>query len=119
MRYAGLEDIQRSSREREMQLQRIATRSDGIQGGSRPGGQQGGPNITTGSSCSASQGQRSVSGFQQQNTPGIGPDIWGSTSAIAARNAPEHTMLFKGLDQGRFVGLFDEAGTFGIASAPF
>jgi hypothetical protein len=52
MRYAGLEDIQRSSREREMQLRRIATRSDDNQGGSGHGGRQGGPNIATGSSSS-------------------------------------------------------------------
>jgi hypothetical protein len=122
MRYAGLEDIQRSSREREMQLRRIETRSGGDQG-SGHGGRQDGPNIATGSSSSASQGQRSVSGFQQQNTPGIGPDIWGSTSAIAARNAPGHTVLFKDLDQGRIAGLFDEAGTLDristlLSSAP-
>ena len=123
MRYAGLEDIQRSSREREMQLRRIATRSGDNQGGSGHGGRQGGPNIATGSSSSTNQGQRSVSGSQQQNTPGIGPDIWGSTSAIAARNAPGHTVLFKGLDQGRIAGLFDEAGTLDristlLSSAP-
>ena len=123
MRYAGLEDIQRSSREREMQLRRIATRSGDNQGGSGHGGRQGGLDIATGSSSSASQDQRSVSGFQQQNTPGIGPDIWGSTSAIAARNAPGHTVLFKGVDQGRIAGLFDEAGTLDristlLSSAP-
>ncbi|KAJ9268253.1 hypothetical protein DTO212C5_5700 [Paecilomyces variotii] len=119
MRYAGLEDIQRSSREREMQLRRAATRPGANQGW-RQGSE---PNITTESPSSASQGQRSVSGFQQQNTPGIGPDIWGSTSAIAARNAPGHTVLFKGLDQGRIAGLFDEAGTLDristlLSSAP-
>ncbi len=123
MRYAGLEDIQRSSREREMQLRRIATRSGGNQGESGHSGQRDGPNIATSSSYSASQGQRSVSGFQQQNTPGIGPDIWGSASAIAARYAPGHTVLFKGLDQGRIAGLFDEAGTLDristlLSSAP-
>jgi hypothetical protein len=110
MRYSGLEDIQRSSREREMQLRRITTGSGGKQEGSGHGGRQDGPNIATGSSSSAGQDQRSVSGFQQQNTPGIGPEIWGSISAIAARNAPGHIVLFKGLDQGRIAGLFDEAG---------
>ncbi|KAJ9193586.1 hypothetical protein DTO164E3_7842 [Paecilomyces variotii] len=118
MRYAGLEDIQRSSHEREMQLRRIATRP-----GDKQGGRQGGSDIATESSSSAGQGQHSVSGFQQQDTPGIGLDIWGSTSAIAARNAPGHTVLFKGLDQGRIAGLFDEAGTLDristlLSSAP-
>lgn len=116
MRYAGLEDIQRSSREREMQLRRIATRSGGDQGGSGHSGRQGSPNIATGPSSSANQGQRSVSSFQQRDTPGIGPDIWGSTGANAACNAPGHTVLFKVLDQGRIAGLFDEAGTLDCIS---
>jgi hypothetical protein len=47
MRYAGLEDIQKSSRQREMQLGRIATRSGGNQGGGGHDGQQGDPNIAT------------------------------------------------------------------------
>lgn len=54
MRYAGLEDIQRSSREREIQLRRIATRSGDNQGGSGHGGQQSSLNISAGSSSSAS-----------------------------------------------------------------
>ncbi|KAJ9299331.1 hypothetical protein DTO271G3_2953 [Paecilomyces variotii] len=118
MRYAGLEDIQRSSLEREMQLQRIATRPGG-----NKGGRQGGSNIATESSSSAGQGERHVTGFQQQNTPGIGLDIWGSTSAIAARDAPGHTVLFKALDQGRIAGLSDETATLDristlLSSAP-
>jgi hypothetical protein len=114
MRYTGLKDIQRSSREREMELRRAASRSNG---------RQGSLNLGTGSSLSTGQGQRSVSGLQQQSTPGIGPEIWGSASAIAARNAPEHTVLFKGLDQGRIAGLFDQAGALDrietlLSSAP-
>ena len=89
----------------------MATRPGGNQGGSEHGRRQSGPNITTGSSSSASQGQRSISGFQQQNTPGISLDIWDSTSGIAARNAPGHTVLFKAIDQSRIAGLFDETGT--------
>jgi hypothetical protein len=99
MRYAGLEDIQRASREREMQLRRFATRPGDTQGGSGHGGHQGGPDIATGSSSSVSHGQRSVSGFQQKNTSGIGRDIWDSTTAMTARNSPGYTVLFKGLDQ--------------------
>lgn len=38
MRYAGLEDIQRSSREREMQIRRTATGPGDSQGGNRHGG---------------------------------------------------------------------------------
>ena len=78
---------------------------------------EGGPEIATSSSSSASQGQRSVSGFQQQN-PGIGPDMWDSTRAPAALDAPGYTVLFNGLDQGRIAGLFDEAGTW-FVSPPF
>jgi hypothetical protein len=123
MRYAGLKDIQRSSREREMELQQVASRPSEHQGVHSRGGQEGGLNPSTGSPLSTGRGQRSISGIQQQSTPGIGPEIWGSASAIAARNAPGHTVLFKGIDQGRIAGLFDETGTLDrietlLSSAP-
>ena len=110
MRYAGLEDIQRASREREMELRQAASRPGGHQGGNGEGENQGGLNPGTSSLSLTGQGQRSVSGLQQQSTPGISPEIWGSASAIAARNAPGYTVLFKGLDQARIAGLFDKRG---------
>ncbi|RMZ89796.1 hypothetical protein DV736_g2967, partial [Chaetothyriales sp. CBS 134916] len=45
---------------------------------------------------------------QQQSTPRIELDLWGSESVIAALNAPGYTVLFKGIDQGRIAGLFDD-----------
>ncbi|KAK0705888.1 hypothetical protein B0T26DRAFT_788018 [Lasiosphaeria miniovina] len=104
MRYAGLQEIQRSSRSREMELRRRA---------SRPGGHprddgtiQG--DIETSSGLSSTP---TAPGLQQQSTPGMAYDIWSSASAIASRNAPSYTTLFKGMDQGGIGGLFDDART--------
>ncbi|KND87497.1 hypothetical protein TOPH_07846 [Tolypocladium ophioglossoides CBS 100239] len=104
MRYAGLKDIQRLSCQREMELRRAASRPSGDPVEHGGVGRQGGQNLTDSSSLTG-QGHRSISGLQQQSTPGVGADIWGSASAIAARNAPGHIVLFKGLDQGRIAGL--------------
>lgn len=110
MRYAGLKEIQRSSREREMELQRMAARPSGHQGGDETGGGQRDTHSSTRSRI-ASQGPRSVSGFQQQRgAPAIKHAMWRSATAIAASNVPGHTVLFKVLDQGRIAGLFNEAG---------
>ncbi|KAK0724113.1 hypothetical protein B0H67DRAFT_631998 [Lasiosphaeris hirsuta] len=89
MRYAGLQDIQRASREREMELQRAA---------SRPGPPGGGE-------------RRSLSGLQQQSTAGMSTDAWGSARAAAARNATGHTVLYKGIDQARIESIFDADGS--------
>jgi len=97
MRYAGLEDIQRTSLTREMKLRRTSLR----------------PNAESSSTSLAYSGRsrgRSVSGDQQRGTPGITLSSWSSAQAQAARNAPGHTVLFKGIDQGRIRGLFDESG---------
>lgn len=48
--------------------------------------------------------------FQRQSSPGVGPDIWSSVRALASRNAPGHTVLYKGMDRGRTNGLFNDAG---------
>lgn len=101
MRYAGLEDIQRTSCTRETELRQAASypsSSQGVQGS----------NIGITSTPSTGQG-RSISGIQQ-GTAGIEVDIWGSSSAIAALNAPGYTTLYKGLDQARISGLFDQSG---------
>ncbi|KAM3079151.1 hypothetical protein ACMFMF_004078 [Clarireedia jacksonii] len=110
MRYAGLEEIQRTLREREMQLQRAASRSSGNQAERTDSGRHAGLNITTGSSSSSRQDARSASGIQQHHTAGISRDFWTSANAIAARNAPGHITLFRAQDQGRIAGLFDDSG---------
>jgi hypothetical protein len=98
MRYCGLQDIQRTSWAREMELQRMASRS------MSSGHQRG-----HGSTAAGSQ-QRSVSGHQQQGTARISAKVWGSASAMAARHAPGYTVLFKAIDQARISGLFDNTG---------
>ncbi|KAK3370740.1 hypothetical protein B0T24DRAFT_299030 [Lasiosphaeria ovina] len=109
MRYAGLQEIQRSSRGREMELRRRASRPGGHP--RDDGTSQGDIETSSGlSSTPTGQQRRSASGLQQQSMPGMASDIWGSASAIASRNAPGYTTLFKGMDQGRISGLFDDAG---------
>ena len=98
MRYAGLQDIQRASRQREMKLQREASRPGSSTGGIVDAGREDG-------------GRRSISGLQQQSMAGMSVDLWGSARAAAARNAPGYTVLYKGIDQGRIGSLFGEDGT--------
>ena len=115
MRYAGLEDIGRASRQREMELVRTVTRPGGIGSGAGISGEswegRRGVNIQQGRSTkaeSSSQGRRSVSGLQQQTTPGISSMLWSPNTSIEKK--PEHIVLFKGIDQGRITGLFNETG---------
>ncbi len=96
MRYYGLHDIQRASSERKMALQRASARPSTSSAGD------------VGTSLAGSR--RSVSGLQQQSIPGTETVAWGSAIAIAARNAPGKTILYKGLDQARIPGLFNENG---------
>ncbi|RSM20072.1 hypothetical protein CDV31_001151 [Fusarium ambrosium] len=105
MRYAGLKEIQRASWDRAMTLQRagyrLAARSDnGSSARVEP------PSGST----SSRPGQRSISGMQRDMAPGISTESSNSASAIAARNAPGHVVLFKAMDQGRIRGLLDENG---------
>jgi hypothetical protein len=105
MRYAGLVDIQRASREREMALQRQASRPSGSGHSAGRGG-----STSSAAVSSSSQSRRSASGLQQERTPGIEAEPWTnrSASAMAASNAPGNLHLFKGLDKPRINGLFDE-----------
>lgn len=106
MRYAGLQEIQRASRDRAMALQRagyrLAAHSDNGSSASvlEP------PSTST----SSRPGQRSISGMQRDMAPGISTESSNSASAIAARNAPGHVVLFKAIDQGRIAGLLDDHG---------
>ncbi|KAM0350691.1 hypothetical protein ACHAPU_003183 [Fusarium lateritium] len=87
MRYAGLQDIQRASKERQ---------SSNL----------GGP---SGTGASQSSG-RSISSQQRSALPGVLIDSCSSTQAIAAQNALGMTVLYKGMDQARTNGLFDSQG---------
>ncbi|KAI3316584.1 hypothetical protein HD806DRAFT_517201 [Xylariaceae sp. AK1471] len=112
MRYAGLEEIQRASLHRQMAMQRFMSRPSGSRQahGSRETDRGPDTRADPSSSSSTAQNRQSVSAPQQQMTPGIATKTWGSASAIAARNVPGHTVLFKAIDQGRISGLFDESG---------
>lgn len=113
MRYAGLEEIQRTSRERDAQMRRMTSRPSGREGGDRSGEPSGGLHFSTGLSSfqSIGQGESSISSQQRQGVPGIGSDLDTSSSSLAVRNAPGHTALFQATDQGRIVGLFDDSGS--------
>jgi hypothetical protein len=118
MRYAGLEDIRRASRQRELDLMRAAARpggrsssGSGGSGNGRGGGRDGAAGqagSTRGGS--SSQGRRSISGLQQQTTPGISSILWNSNTAMEVCNKPDYIVLFKGIDQGRIAGLFGDSG---------
>lgn len=103
MRYAGLQDIQRASLERELALtsgshQPGAPRQEQPRGK----GQQGGTPTQSSGRIIVPQGP-SIS-----ETPLITAN---SAQAIAARNAPGHTVLYKGMDKARINGLLDENGS--------
>ena len=114
MRYAGLEDVRRASHHREMELVHAGASpgSSGSSSGSNRGGRPGGTSQHGSSTRGGmqAQGRRSVSGMQEQATPGISSVLWNSDTAMEVSNVPGHTMLFKGMDQGRLAGLFNDSG---------
>ncbi|ELR04606.1 hypothetical protein VC83_04151 [Pseudogymnoascus destructans] len=121
MRYAGLEEIQRTSLTREAELKQAAPPIPSGSEDAQGSGYQGNVGLT--STSSTSQGQRSISGLQQKGAAGIEADVCGSSRAIAALNAPGYTTLYKGLDQARITGLFDDSGAVAeieilLSSAP-
>ncbi|KFA48240.1 hypothetical protein S40293_07375 [Stachybotrys chartarum IBT 40293] len=95
MRFAGLELIRSASLEREKSLQRASGRSGGSHG------------ATSGPSRSQS---RSASGIQRASSSNVSISTLTSASAVAARNAPGFTTLYKGIDQARIEGLLGEDG---------
>ncbi|KAL2415602.1 hypothetical protein ABEF95_000566 [Exophiala dermatitidis] len=105
IRYGGLEEIQKASRERAMGLQRAAL---------RPGNTS---QIVAGASQGASgSGSRSFSA-SQRTQPGISPHTAMSAEAIASMNAPIYTVLFKGISKTRLQGLLDEDGNLSDITA--
>jgi hypothetical protein len=98
MRYAGLQDIQRASRDREMAYERAASRA--IHG---RGGRFLGP-----ASSSVQNTRRSLSGMQADATTGVSIDTCHSAKAIAIRDAPGRVVLYKGMDKARINNLWDD-----------
>jgi hypothetical protein len=118
MRYYGLMEIQKASRDRENVLRRTAANP----GSGQPPGQLF-PNPLYTPSSSSLAASRSVSVWQQQSSPEISIYSSNSASATAARNAPGFVHLFKGIDQGRIAGLLDDNGSISriqtmLSSAP-
>jgi hypothetical protein len=100
LRYRGLEAVQKASRERAMALQRAA---------SRPGqsGSIGRAGSSLGSSSTA--GQRSISGTMR-TAPGMSSDTAFSTATLSRKNSPGSITVFKGIDQARLDGFFNDSG---------
>jgi hypothetical protein len=112
MRFAGLEDIRWASRQREMKLARDSSRlsgSDHRRGQHSGSMQQSYPFGGKGGEGS-SQKQRSVSSMQQETTHGISSQAWNDKTRLEISNQPGRIVLFKGIDQGRITGLFDDSG---------
>lgn len=87
-RYAGLEDIRRTSQERERAVQRSATRPRNTEADSNPSCSD---RPTTPSADSSTHPQRTLSTLQSRGAPGF-------------------TVLYRASDQARTVGLFDADG---------
>ena len=108
MRYAHLEGIKRASRQPAVELRRVASQPNNA-GSNGRGGRRGGRG---GSSQQAghNRGESAAQGQQQQMMPGISTEHWSSRTVEAVINKPGYTVLFKGMDQARIVGLFDDNG---------
>ena len=105
MRYAGLEEIQRTSFVREEKGSHVNQEDKGRQQESGQGNHQA-SNTSQAQQQPLGQGQSSYA----SNTIQVSVrDV--SASAMAARNAPGHTILFKAIDKGRIHGLFNDTGT--------
>ncbi|KID74459.1 uncharacterized protein G6M90_00g084360 [Metarhizium brunneum] len=116
MRYAGLKEIQRASRERDMQLQRERARQGGPSRRDRTsssmGSDQSGSAQRRGHTRgSSSQGGRSFSGAQADSTPGIHSELWNPNIIRRAQVDPQTLILFKGIDLGRIPDLLNPDGT--------
>lgn len=101
MRYLGLQEVQRTSREREMALGRARVRP--FQSTSRTGGGDKAPTEVGTSSTSTSDTAESVGhrfiSATQRSAPSIERETAMSAAAVAAENAPGHTILWKGMAQ--------------------
>lgn len=113
IRLAGLMEIQRASREREMGIRRATNRpvTYGGNGGSAASDGKPSASSSQGRSGPSTQGHRSVSGMQRDNTPGISVNSWDSETARRVRDIPGHLTLYRGTDLGRIQNLFNPDGS--------
>ncbi|KAL8313232.1 hypothetical protein RB593_007429 [Gaeumannomyces tritici] len=113
MRFAGLEDIRQASRDRERALLRAASRPGGRGQAARPSGSGSGSGQGRGAGGSSSSlGRRaaSASEMQQEATPGVSSMHWSRDFAAEYAKNSDRITLYKGMDQARIAGLFDNAG---------
>ncbi|KAF4466354.1 hypothetical protein FALBO_6803 [Fusarium albosuccineum] len=110
MRYAGLEEIQKASRDRAAALRCASSRPGNSQASRSSSDNVVSTPDTLSTSSSSRPTQRSISSMQRESVPGISTDSSSSSIAIAERDVPGYTVLYKGLDQGRIVNLLDDAG---------
>lgn len=103
MRFAGLRDIQKASRVREMAIKRAAKRPGGSSSGDKA---QSHPTAKT----KSHEKSRSVSSIQRQSYPGMADAGITSIRTRLAQNTPGYTILYKGLDQARVENLLDSNG---------
>ncbi|EFX06424.1 hypothetical protein CMQ_6745 [Grosmannia clavigera kw1407] len=97
MRYAGLEDIQRASRQREIDLIRVRDCQDGSgsgRGAQSRNGRDGSPQPDD----------------HQQATPWVPHVLWNSATMMEVRNNYGHIVLFKDVVHAQVAGLFDDSG---------
>lgn len=100
--YRSLEAIQAASKERAEALER--GHGSGERGGSFTGPSDTAPTFGGGS------GQRSISGTLR-SAPGISPNTaFSCNTRLNAQNLPGYITLYKGLDQARLDGFFDDSG---------
>ncbi|KAK1502180.1 hypothetical protein CTAM01_05618 [Colletotrichum tamarilloi] len=120
MRFEALRDMQRASRLRDSGLINLVSltgpASFGIQtrnAHTRAESSQTGQGSLGGGSSASSRGgrlNRSSSSVQRDGTRGVAAGSSRSASAIAARNAPGFTILFKGVEQHRVANLLNVNG---------
>lgn len=100
MRYRGLQEIQKTSLERETAILRARSHPSGS--GSGSGGH--GDLFNAGGASAPGGVHRSASTTQRQRL-GIEQDTAMSHAALSAQNAPGYTVLYRGLDQSRIDGM--------------
>lgn len=120
MRYASLKAIQRASRARSMEQ---ARGGGGHRRAKSTATSTGNIASTSSTAFGHTRGSRSVSSVQQQTTPGTPPIPWTLDLYDQLPYNSVNIVLFRGIDEARMNGLFDEQGQLArleriISSAP-
>ncbi|KAK3291185.1 uncharacterized protein B0H64DRAFT_436055 [Chaetomium fimeti] len=117
--FRDLQCIRLESLDRAAQLRQAASGSNSSPGARERAAGVGAGTTRSGQATPTSSGQATSTGSGQgapadvpsQDGQNADTDVWSSARAIAARNAPGHTVLYKGsLSDDRLRGLFDTNG---------